>query len=686
MASASNPQSSNGSSRGPVPTIVTQPITAQQQSLSQQRPIRNFLSTAPAIFPVQQQPSSIMGIEMDPAEFLIKADLLSSTAPPIDISQPHSFLSSDVALDQTIASSFRSMESMTTAPTVDTAPMTQSSTNMSNMPIGGSEMLRICSRQSFHSLPQDNGVQAFMAPAVPDKRRSDASLLSYPTFSVASPISQRPPTTQLSQSVPAAMGFVPADTTPSSQGLGSAAMERSISSQSARSASSIQNSLARQNSNAARQRVIQPRPNQPDGTTYCDSNGAPPTAGAHSSSPPRPRTAITRVRPERPNRQKAVCSICPDKPTFRGDHELRRHTQVKHSVKLEKWMCIKPPADEMHLRAKPVIPLEKCKQCSTKKQYNKDYNAAAHLRRKHFNVRQGRRARGQAGDQPEEKRGGRGGGDQPPMSELKHWMKKVIVYLDQRAAELAQVDEDGDGDEESELFPGDWDSQPGVDGRAPASIAGEDALVLPTADAGGNGAQLDQIAVFGVGDVFSSQDWNPLAIDTNTGLYDLEHELGNAATAVLSTGQDIRAANSQNDMLSPPVSPVNGIAMSFASSPVTPAGVDAQPQCQPRLSPATPALTMSLSGASSPESTHLANGMGQQNPFMTTSTTTTAGTMGMTKSQLDGTSGFTDAFSTTQGATAMLPVMGSTNQRLGMLQGDLGDMDFELTFGDLNGN
>jgi len=31
MASASNPQSSNGPSRGPVPTIVTQPITTQQQ-------------------------------------------------------------------------------------------------------------------------------------------------------------------------------------------------------------------------------------------------------------------------------------------------------------------------------------------------------------------------------------------------------------------------------------------------------------------------------------------------------------------------------------------------------------------------------------------------------------------------------------------------------------------------------
>ena len=657
------------------------------QSLSQKQPIRGVLSTAPVVFPVQQQPASIMGIEMDPAEFLSRADLLSSTASQIDIPQPHSFLS-NVAFDQAMASSFQSMESMTTAPTVDTAPMTRSSTNMSNMPVGGSEMLRIRSRQSIQSLPQEDGVQAFM---VPGKRHSDASLLGYPTLPAASPISQRPPTTQLSQSVPAATAFVPAATAPSSQDPISVAMKRSISAQSARSSSSIQNSLARQNSNAARQRVIQPRLNQPDGTTRRDSNGTQPAAGAHSSSSPRPRAAIARVRPERPNRQRAVCSVCPDRPTFRGEHELRRHIQVRHSARLEKWMCIKPPADEMHLRANPAIPLEKCKQCSAKKQYNKDYNAAAHLRRKHFNVRQGRRARGQAAYQPEEKRGGRGGGDQPPMSELRHWMKKVIVYLDQEAAELARVDEDGDGDEESELFAGDWDSQPGADGRAPALVAGEDTLALPAAappavGAGGNSAQLDQSAVFGVGDVFSSQDWNPLAIDTNTGLYDLERELGNAATAGLSIGQDISAANSQNDVLPSPVSPMNGLAMSFASSPVTLAGFDAQPQCQPRLSLATPALTMSLSGASSPSSAQPANGMSQQNPFMTTSATTTAGTMGIARAQVQGTSSFTDAFATTQGAAAMLPVMGSTNQQLGTLQGDLGDMDFELTFGDLNGN
>jgi hypothetical protein len=49
------------------------------------------------------------------------------------------------------------------------------------------------------------------------------------------------------------------------------------------------------------------------------------------------------------------------------------------------------------------------------------YNAAAHLRRAHFKPKNRRK------DKDGESRGGKGGGDWPPMAELKYWMKEVKV-------------------------------------------------------------------------------------------------------------------------------------------------------------------------------------------------------------------------------------------------------------------
>jgi hypothetical protein len=67
--------------------------------------------------------------------------------------------------------------------------------------------------------------------------------------------------------------------------------------------------------------------------------------------------------------------------------------------------------------------LANCKHCRNKKVYGAYYNAAAHLRRAHFHPRK----RGRKGKN-DEKRGGIGGGDHPPMEHLKqHWIKEVEV-------------------------------------------------------------------------------------------------------------------------------------------------------------------------------------------------------------------------------------------------------------------
>jgi len=109
---------------------------------------------------------------------------------------------------------------------------------------------------------------------------------------------------------------------------------------------------------------------------------------------------------------KVFCPICNDhKEGFHGDHELRRHVDRAHKDYRKVFVCKDISPDQTFLA--------NCKHCRNKKTYGANYNAAAHLRRVHFNpCETPKGGRGKVS----QNRGGIGGGDHPPMDVLKNWM------------------------------------------------------------------------------------------------------------------------------------------------------------------------------------------------------------------------------------------------------------------------
>jgi hypothetical protein len=154
---------------------------------------------------------------------------------------------------------------------------------------------------------------------------------------------------------------------------------------------------------------------------------------------------------QRPKHDRVKCKLCDSQQDgFRGEHELRRHVDREHKSLVKKWVCEEPKDGLQH--PKPVLPLSRCKAChQQKKKYGAYYNAAAHLRRAHFKPKKPTRTKSNTKVEDVEKRGGKGGGDWPPMSELKYWMKEVEEQVTQLTEEEQALQDAADASDDENL-------------------------------------------------------------------------------------------------------------------------------------------------------------------------------------------------------------------------------------------
>lgn len=238
---------------------------------------------------------------------------------------------------------------------------------------------------------------------------------------------------------------------PHSQDSGSfgAKMEKSDSNESNSSSSSRSKlRLKIQNENAL-SRPLAPRGG--DGNAMSRSNSSQSMLRSDSKDG-QDKVAISKPTYQRPKHDRVYCKQCESHPEgFRGEHELRRHQDREHKKFIKKFICVQPTGEG---RLKPILPLSKCKACGQlQRKYGAYYNAAAHLRRAHFKPKASK-GRGKGLKDVEEKRGGKGGGDWPSMTELKHWMKEVeVVAIENDASQQEQEEEADLSDNEVDAAP-----------------------------------------------------------------------------------------------------------------------------------------------------------------------------------------------------------------------------------------
>ncbi|KAI1078571.1 hypothetical protein F5B20DRAFT_207183 [Whalleya microplaca] len=366
------------------------------------------------------------GLMLDPEDYFASHPFTEESSLPTDSYGPSVAMQHhDVDVPQFNVTNVSVCGSMTSAPTYDTAPMTRQNSLMDNQSVsGGVRMMSLGSQMSQGGdgyYRDSNSGSGESSPLGKRPYCSEDALIAVGS-------SLAPPCTHQY-----------ASSAPTDGLLASSDMERSFSSTSiasTRSNSSLKarakDTLKLQNQRAMNL-SLKPKPS-------IEENVAEAQVNAKKDG----KTAITKTKYVRPKQPRVFCEQCDEhKDGFRGEHELRRHRDAKHQTNVKKWICVDPAAHGLPIGIPAVNPLSKCKACKAQKKYGAYYNAAAHLRRTHFKEKPSRQKNKGAGHArgDEDKRGGKGGGDWPPMSELKNWMKEIWVSK-------YEPDEDDEGDED----------------------------------------------------------------------------------------------------------------------------------------------------------------------------------------------------------------------------------------------